>query len=709
MDAIAKSINGKVKALGNFARSFTHGPSPAVTEPADIVVYPDPSEGEKDWTVLIYADGRNRLAYSTNLAVNKMEHIGSDRNVNIVVQATVEPTLKERFAPGMERVNTRRYYVIRDRDPEKITSPVVGDLGERVPLNSQSLSDFLSWGMKVFPAKHYMVILKKHGLGFAKDDRLVPLSARELNEALKSARERSESRVDVVAFDSCSMAQMEVAYEIKDEAKVVTGSQEDIYAVDYPYDRILWGLEEDAKNMGPADAGRLIVRAHRSGVPSGIQTAVELEKLRDVGNSTRQLVDALIKEVPRNVIYTNMLKSSSMEPAESLRFAFNFRDMASFLENLIQDRRISSEYVKELALKLKKELGSSILDHHIGEGKKRIKDGNGLSLFMPWKNPSGTLKESYGNLKFAEDSSWMKLIDHVFEGKDGIQSHGVEGSDNGAAPHVASGHQERDLPLGSRLGKAVIKQYKEYVSPYLMVSCKHTPSCSQYGREAIEEHGLLEGSKLAFMRLLSCNESAAPRHDPVPAGPGGKPAGSSQDNPPEVLIAIPDIKEKSEVRKMVENNVLRGSVFLGRITGGMVGAILALPLGICLGATVGTRAGTNTINDMNRSMLKKYHQDAVRQFVKIEHALGDPAYKTFQSVRRVSGSEIAARVAGGAVGALTGTLLGASGAVLKGYSWGSRFGGLFAENYAKKSVGELPKHPATESVLNHDYRQVRPV
>lgn len=35
--------------------------------------------------------------------------------------------------------------------------------------------------------------------------------------------------------------------------------------------------------------------------------------------------------------------------------------------------------------------------------------------------------------------------------------------------------------------------------------CKYTPTCSQYGKMAIEKHGAVKGSIMACYRILRCN------------------------------------------------------------------------------------------------------------------------------------------------------------------------------------------------------------
>jgi len=35
--------------------------------------------------------------------------------------------------------------------------------------------------------------------------------------------------------------------------------------------------------------------------------------------------------------------------------------------------------------------------------------------------------------------------------------------------------------------------------------CKHYPSCSEYGRQAVKKYGALKGAKLAIFRVFKCN------------------------------------------------------------------------------------------------------------------------------------------------------------------------------------------------------------
>ena len=62
----------------------------------------------------------------------------------------------------------------------------------------------------------------------------------------------------------------------------------------------------------------------------------------------------------------------------------------------------------------------------------------------------------------------------------------------------------------------LIKIYQYFISPLTGASCRYTPTCSQYGIEAIKKHGAFKGGWLTIKRIASCNPWGGHGHDPVP-------------------------------------------------------------------------------------------------------------------------------------------------------------------------------------------------
>ena len=68
----------------------------------------------------------------------------------------------------------------------------------------------------------------------------------------------------------------------------------------------------------------------------------------------------------------------------------------------------------------------------------------------------------------------------------------------------------------SKLLIGLIRLYQGTLSPLIGRSCRYTPTCSNYGIEAIQKYGPIKGSWLTLKRILSCNPWGGSGYDPVP-------------------------------------------------------------------------------------------------------------------------------------------------------------------------------------------------
>jgi putative membrane protein insertion efficiency factor len=66
------------------------------------------------------------------------------------------------------------------------------------------------------------------------------------------------------------------------------------------------------------------------------------------------------------------------------------------------------------------------------------------------------------------------------------------------------------------LALGAIRLYQTAVGPNMAPACRFEPSCSRYGYEAIERHGLLRGGWLTLRRLFRCRPFHPGGYDPVP-------------------------------------------------------------------------------------------------------------------------------------------------------------------------------------------------
>lgn len=639
------------KQLRNFVRSYRSEPA----APATVATPQEP----KDWTVLAYMEGRDRLANSVGVALNGMEEIGSTDQVNLVAQATVDPELGDRRHITLGEMNTRRYYLQRDLDLDRVSSPVLADLGEKKRLDGPALEEFLEWGIRNFPARNYAFVIKKHGLGFAKDGEVVKLSAREMREALENVEKKTGVKPNVLIWDACNMQQLEVAYELKDRAQVMTGSPEAIQAIGFPYPTLLHNLTKDAAVHDARTLGDTVVQSYAAEDGWTTQTAVDLSAMPQVASRFQGLVDAVLAaDIPREVLYTDLMKAGSYQPGQTLALSYNFRDAAGFVENLAGNEALPLA-VRDAARAAQEALSGSEVSRHAPRTQ------GGSSVFLPWKDPSSELKEGYRQLAWCRDTGWDRLLDHVLAGAPSL-------------PDAKESHVHADMGLG----KMGLYAYKKFVSPHLNATCSHEVSCSQYAREAVEQEGLWEGSKRAFMRVNSCQDG--PEH----------PHRHRHDEGQPLVLHPPAAQEKSSLRKQAEGFLFRAASLTGRVVGGTLAAVVGAPVAAALGGLWGAKAGAGQLDEFNAGLRAKYGAHQTHSLERLEKHFTGVGTAARERFGRVAGA-----VAGGAAGAALGLVGGAAWC----FSYFGGMAGVGLQNGVKSYLGELPVHYRTEQILRADY------
>lgn len=210
-----------------------------------------PLASQPYWTVMIYMDGDNNLESAAIDDFNELEFSGSDANVNIIVQI-------DRI-PGYDTSNgnwttTRRYYVTHDPGGYNTTivSSLISDLGELNMGDPNTLTNFVNWARTSYPADYYLLVLWDHGAGwktrsarvfqkgaFTRIEKREPLkgvcyddtnddylTTPDLQTSLNTITGGGTNPVDVIGFDACLMAMMEIDYEVSPYCLYSVGSEE---------------------------------------------------------------------------------------------------------------------------------------------------------------------------------------------------------------------------------------------------------------------------------------------------------------------------------------------------------------------------------------------------------------------------------------------------------------------------------------------------
>lgn len=192
------------------------------------------------WTVLVYINAANDLFQFSDLNVNQMEQVAQNPQVRFVLQWKQAQSI----FPTSSFNGTRRYLVKPDTGSQ-IASQLIQDMGTGVDMGRpDTLKAFIDWGKTYYPADRYVLVVWNHGNGWHRgiddlgravsydDDTGNAIQIWELKQAL------GNQQFDIIAWDASLMQMAEVAYEVKDNTKLVAGSEESPPGEGYPYQLI---------------------------------------------------------------------------------------------------------------------------------------------------------------------------------------------------------------------------------------------------------------------------------------------------------------------------------------------------------------------------------------------------------------------------------------------------------------------------------------
>ena len=127
------------------------------------------------------------------------------------------------------------------------------------------------------------------------------LDNRELKRVLQDAHQSLGRKVDLVGMDACLMTMLEVAYQIRDHAQILVGSEETEPGNGWPHDLILRDLTARSA-MSAAELATTVVRryveSYRHTGQEATQSAIDLAKLDDLVEAVDALARRLLAALP---------------------------------------------------------------------------------------------------------------------------------------------------------------------------------------------------------------------------------------------------------------------------------------------------------------------------------------------------------------------------------------------------------------------------
>lgn len=406
--------------------------------------------GKAQYTVMYYMNGSDLESKpdgeggSATSDLQEMMAVGSNENLHIVVETLAT---KHWYTPEISSERNQRWYI-----ENGAMTLVNDDLGLRRLDDPANLTDFITWSMENYPAEKYILIFWNHGAGsvdgFGQDEHHddATLSLAGIRQGIADALEGTGQTLELVGFDTCLMATVEVATQVAPFAHYMVASEELEPGHGWNHTNYLQAIAENPEvtgdKLGPIIADGFKEQAESEGTDQKVTLSVtDLSKVDDVVTALEELVTAM----GTDIVSAEPARINSIAKARSKAESYgNGHGDASDMVDLGDLARQAAATYGTEAEALLEAVDAAVL-YKIGSVGKP--DGTGLSVYFPLRDKEGLERklETYAeNTPFSETyKEFVNLFGQVLA------------SDSVAPAFAASAPEEDEGEDGSSRSRSV--------------------------------------------------------------------------------------------------------------------------------------------------------------------------------------------------------------------------------------------------------------
>jgi len=382
---------------------------------------PEERPVKKKWTFMHYGAGDNNLDRFIYNDVDEMETVGSNSVTSIIAMLDLT-----------EGRGAKTYYIMKDNIIGEITSPVITEHGIINMADPKVLAGFIIDTVKRYPAEHYMLDIGDHGGGWkgaiSDDSHRGWMTAFQLKEALTMAQKETGVKLDIIGFDCCQMGSAEVAYELRENAAYMIGSEANEGSTGWHYNDVLLDEEgnelafkrekyknilmssrmlcevqrflKDKVDLTPGElAVKLVDAAELAQEELNAMSATDLSGMDNLAKALSKLGKKILDtDTPCGTLSTIIWDTQNFRGE---------RDLYHFAELINKDERITDRKLKKAAEELMKVINDIIINE---EHSPDFPNAHGLTAQIPtWDFPPG-----YDNLAFDKEiPEWRRAINKI--------------------------------------------------------------------------------------------------------------------------------------------------------------------------------------------------------------------------------------------------------------------------------------------------------
>jgi hypothetical protein len=243
----------------------------------------------------------------------------------------------------------------------------------------------------------------------------------ELGRVVASIHSFIHQPLEFLGMDACLMANIEVAYQIRNAVRFMVASEELVPGHSWPYDTIMGALRARPETGG-ADLARLVVEkytayytAHPPAAGDVTKAALDLAQVHTLAEAVDILAAALIAgmDLQADVLWKAQSKTLKRETRQQNRtpskFDYHLWDIGSLAAGLMAESTASAE-VKHAAGQVVHALqpgnGVVLAEGHRGEWFDGI---GGMTIYLM---PSGKqqISQFYGATDLAKETRWADML-----------------------------------------------------------------------------------------------------------------------------------------------------------------------------------------------------------------------------------------------------------------------------------------------------------
>ena len=349
------------------------------------------------WTVMVYISGDNNLEdYVVSDIETELAPTGSSTNVQVIALADRGPGYDTSYEDWQ---TTKLFRVTQGMTAEPENA--VADWGERNFGDKQTLIDFVTWTKANYPADHYALYFWGHGWNWHPGYVMLDDTSEDtLDMAEVKAALPSLGFIDMVGFDGCNMASIEVQLLWHGHATALAHSQEWVGGEGVQYDLVLAQLAANP-NM---TADQVAIATSQSATSDKTWSAVAVDSRFDalltaVNQWSVALKDGLAANRKKYDRAFGATRSFWQAPMDK-----DLYDMAFEL-----DRNVSDSTIKARSRAVMNAVDAVVLhERHVNA----YADVHGITIYHISR---ATQKDSdytyYGKLDFAGQTGWDEFLD----------------------------------------------------------------------------------------------------------------------------------------------------------------------------------------------------------------------------------------------------------------------------------------------------------